>query len=160
MNREAHLTTLETISTRRSEISNQLIVTLLWLKRTEKQDCISSDHSKPTKGEEYKSNMSFPLCASRKHHTCFLLMASIEKKKASERERVCVCAHESEREKQREGGGQRERESKNVPNRLFLFSFSFPRMHIHLAGHVTWWLPLSVLLFRGSPQSMLSQFKL
>lgn len=54
--------------------------------------------------------MSFPLCASRKHHTCFLLMASIEKRKASERE----CVRERERhtntEREREGGGRRERE--------------------------------------------------
>lgn len=41
--------------------------------------------------------MNLFLCASRKHHTCFLLMASIEKEKASER--VCVW------EREREGGG-------------------------------------------------------
>lgn len=62
--------------------------------------------------------MSFPLCPSRKPHTCFLLMASIEKKKASERERVRECVHERER-------GRTERKSKNVSNRLFLFSSSF-----------------------------------
>lgn len=72
----------------------------------------------------------------------------------SEGESVCL------REREREGGGQRgegERESVEQIVPPFLF---FPRMHIHLAGHVTWWLPLSVLFFRGSPQSMLSQFKL
>lgn len=97
-------------------------------------------------GEEQEANMSFPLCASRKHHTCSLLMASIEKKKASERESVRVRGSEYDREREREGGRGRERECVGQIVPLFLF---FPRMHIHLAGHVTWWLPLSVLLFKG-----------
>lgn len=42
------------------------------------------------KSGELKASMSIPLFVSRKLHTCFLLMASIEKKKASEWVRACV----------------------------------------------------------------------
>lgn len=90
--------------------------------------CISSDRSKPTKGEEYKA-MSFPLCASRKHHTCFLLMASIEEKKASERE----CVRESVWEREREGRGRtergRERETRTCRTDCSSFPFLSPHAH-------------------------------
>ena len=91
---------------------------------------ISSDHSKPTKGGEYKA-MSFPLCASRKHHTCFLLMASIEEKKASERE----CVRESVWEREREGRGRTERgregERETRTCRTDCSSFPFLSPHAH-----------------------------
>lgn len=57
------------------------------------------------KSGELKASMSIPVFVSRKLHTCFLLMASIEKKKkkkASEWVRECV--RESVREREREGG--------------------------------------------------------
>lgn len=98
--------------------------------------CISSDYSKPktAMGEEYKANMSFPLCASRKHHTCSLLMASIEKKKASERESVRVreraCVFERDRETEREKREDRERERARMC-RTDCSSFPFLSPHAH-----------------------------
>lgn len=72
------------------------------------------------KSGEWKASMSVPLFASRKLHTCCLLMASIEKKAAPERVRECVRESVCEREEERD-----DTERKNVSNRLFLFSSSF-----------------------------------
>lgn len=74
--------------------------------------------------------MSLPLCASRKHHTCFLLMASIEKKKASERE--CVRESVWERERERERGKREDREGERARTcRTDCSSFPFLSPHAH-----------------------------
>lgn len=76
--------------------------------------------------------MSFPLCASRKHHTCSLLMASIEKKKASERESVRVRESEYDRERERGGGKREDRERERTRMcRTDCSSFPFLSPHAH-----------------------------
>ncbi|PWA26403.1 hypothetical protein CCH79_00000648 [Gambusia affinis] len=97
---------------------------LIRMQKTMKRDRMSSKHLRPTEKEH---SMSLLFSVSRKHHTCFLLMASTEKKKASEREwgRRRRSAW-GKRGRGMVGRTERERERENLLKRLLPIFFSFP----------------------------------